>query len=367
MIRGSDAWALLGWMIAFTAITTFAVLLRFWSARIQKRGFYWDDAFVMISYVAMLAQQGVGLWGLENGMGNTFLDLDMNELLVMAKMTVAVSVTWIVSTTTIKLAVLALYMRIFSTASFKKWAYGLMAFTVGFGISFFVAFLTRCSPVSQEWDPQPDGWCRPVIKTELASNSINLVLDLAIVCLPMPWLWKLNMATANKVVAMIMFSFGFATIAIMCYRMEITVNNHADPIKAMYRIGLLSNLELWFGIIAACMPTIAPFFRTYVQPGMSKIFTRIYGSSNGPSEGGSHPRVPLKTFGSSGTSGNRGNHSQYTELGDPAHDPAHDHDELRLVENGSYLRTEVGHDMAERTHSKNGIHVHKQFQTYENV
>lgn len=88
-----------------------------------------------------------------------------------------------------------------------------MIFSVCFGITFFVVFLTRCSPISQEWDPKPGGWCRPLLSSELSSISINLVLDTAIVALPMPWLWGLNMATGTKIIAMIMFSFGFAYVS----------------------------------------------------------------------------------------------------------------------------------------------------------
>lgn len=53
MIRGSGGWELLGWIVSFTIITTIFVLLRFWSARIQKREFYLDDSCVIIAYVSV--------------------------------------------------------------------------------------------------------------------------------------------------------------------------------------------------------------------------------------------------------------------------------------------------------------------------
>lgn len=52
MIRGSDSWALMGWTISFTTLTTIAIVLRFWSAKIQKRRIFVDDGFVVASYVS---------------------------------------------------------------------------------------------------------------------------------------------------------------------------------------------------------------------------------------------------------------------------------------------------------------------------
>ncbi|KAK8062547.1 hypothetical protein PG997_014644 [Apiospora hydei] len=271
MIRGATSWSLLAWIISFTILTTLVISLRFWSARIQKRRFYLDDGFVLASYVAMLAQIGLGLWGLYHGAGNPSSDYLPEELIVQTKLLVAVSTTWIFSTTVVKLAVLQLYMRIFSTAAFKRWAISLMVVVVCFGITFLVVFITHCHPVSQEWDPVPWGWCRDLKYSELSSISMNLALDTAIVVLPMPWLWNLQMPTSKKIVVMIMFGFGFATIAIMCYRIDQTVHSDPDPMIAIARVGLLSNVELWLGIIVACLPTMAPFFREYIQPGLSTL------------------------------------------------------------------------------------------------
>lgn len=152
----------------------------------------------------------------------------------------------------------------------------------------------------------------------------------------------------------------------MGYRLDQTVNGDPDPMLSMARIGLLSNMELWLGIIVACIPTMAPFARTYIQPSLSKVFSKIYGSSSGPSKEGT-PRVQLKTFGGSGGSGN--NRSNYTELDEPSANLARDHDEMQLIGNGtSQVRTEIRHGSSPlEAPTKDGIHVQKQFQTYDEV
>lgn len=84
-----------------------------------------------------------------------------------------------------------------------------MVIDAAFGITFFFVFLTHCIPISQQWNPVPGGWCRSETVNELTSISINLVIDTAIVLLPMPWLWRLQMPFSKKVLVTVMFSFGF--------------------------------------------------------------------------------------------------------------------------------------------------------------
>jgi hypothetical protein len=42
----------MGWVISFTILTTVIMILRYLAARIQKRGFYADDVFVIAAYVS---------------------------------------------------------------------------------------------------------------------------------------------------------------------------------------------------------------------------------------------------------------------------------------------------------------------------
>lgn len=92
----------------------------------------------------------------------------------------------------------------------------------------------------------------------------------------------------------------------MCYRVYITFNAPADPMLALADTGLMSCFEVWLGLIAACMPTMAPFFVQYVKPAYSKLASMVSGNaSSGRSAGlADHDGVRLQTFGGSG--GDRG-------------------------------------------------------------
>ncbi len=69
------------------------------------------------------------------------------------------------------------------------------------------AFLL-CRPFAYNWDKTIDGECADTTKAFLSAGIINLLLDVCIVVMPMPLLWKLKMPIANKIGISAMFSLG---------------------------------------------------------------------------------------------------------------------------------------------------------------
>jgi hypothetical protein len=141
---------------------------------------------------------------LHNTLSNTTKVVSNTPQLIIAS-----GITWLLGTVFIKMSVLWLYTRIFATPAFKRWSYAIMALVVGYGVGFIVVFMTKCQPLSQMWAPVPGGWCRDLKIEELASVTINIALDAAIVVLPMPVLWGLQMPIRNKIFISVMFSIGF--------------------------------------------------------------------------------------------------------------------------------------------------------------
>lgn len=76
-------------------------------------------------------------------------------------------------------------------------------------VSFIPLFLTNCIPLSQYWDPKPTGWCRDTLVGDNATVAVNLVLDVLVLALPLPVLWRLQMSIRDKLTVTAMFGFGF--------------------------------------------------------------------------------------------------------------------------------------------------------------
>lgn len=77
-----------------------------------------------------------------------------------------------------------------------------------YGVAFVILFMTRCDPIYQQWNPQPGGSCRDLVVQELPSVSLNVIIDIIIVFMPLPVLWSLQLALRSKLVVSIIFSIG---------------------------------------------------------------------------------------------------------------------------------------------------------------
>lgn len=63
-----------------------------------------------------------------------------------------------------------------------------------------------------------------------------------------------------------------SVVAVMIWRLVITLNPEtaADFVYGLYKIGLVSFLELWLSTIIVSLPVLAPLFRHYVEPLLSR-------------------------------------------------------------------------------------------------
>ena len=110
--------------------------------------------------------------------------------------------------TFIRLSVLLFYKRIFSTAAFQRQANIMMGFVVAWFIAFFFSTLFQAAPVSQDWDPVGT----PTINSIAlfwALGGTDLLLDLAILCLPMFVVHQLQLPLAKKLKISCIFGLGF--------------------------------------------------------------------------------------------------------------------------------------------------------------
>ncbi|ROV92799.1 hypothetical protein VMCG_09090 [Cytospora schulzeri] len=226
-----------------------------------------------------MALGGCAMWGIYNGLGHHLADLGPSQIAVQYKLLIAADITWLLGTVSAKLSMLYLYTRIFAISrATKVGALILMLLVTSFGIAFLVIFMTQCHPFDEPWNPVPGGWCRNLVTQEYISCGLNLVLDLSVVILPMPVLWKLQMTTTRKLFITIMFSLGLVTVGVMCWRLQYTAESVVinDYTFTLGTISTISMFELWLGIICVCLPTLGPLVKIYVSPAISKMTSGAY-------------------------------------------------------------------------------------------
>lgn len=93
---------------------------------------------------------------------------------------------------------LLLYLEIFVQKGLKIAAYICIGLVSLFWLGSITTTLRLCQPIAKTWNPALPGTCGDVVTAELAAASINFVLDIVIVCLPLPVVWDLHMPVQRK-------------------------------------------------------------------------------------------------------------------------------------------------------------------------
>ena len=115
---------------------------------------------------------------------------------------------WATSIASFRLSILHLYIEIFSTKLFRRCAYGSGCLVGLFYIGSITTTLRICEPIEFNWDKTITGTCGNEGTAELVAAAINMVLDVLIVLLPLPVVWKLQMPTQKKIGVTVTFALG---------------------------------------------------------------------------------------------------------------------------------------------------------------
>ena len=122
---------------------------------------------------------------------------------------VAAEPLWISANSCIKISILHLYITIFGNKTFRHVVYAVMGITCAYWLSTIVRMFFLCTPFAYLWDKSIEGAsCLDLSATSLSVSVINLILDVMIILLPMPILWRLQMAKSKKLAVSGIFGIG---------------------------------------------------------------------------------------------------------------------------------------------------------------
>lgn len=77
-------------------------------------------------------------------------------------------------------------------------------------IATILAGFSICQPITYNWDQSiPSGLCGNQVLSFMVTGTINLIMDVIVLGLPMPMLYKLQMATNKQLSCIIVLGLGF--------------------------------------------------------------------------------------------------------------------------------------------------------------
>ncbi|KAF4635842.1 hypothetical protein G7Y89_g2252 [Cudoniella acicularis] len=122
-----------------------------------------------------------------------------------------------------------------------------------FGVVVILEVFLICRPVSADWDKKAGGTCGNQVASYLALEVIGLLLDLAILLVPVPYIWGLKMRRSNKLKITITFTIGMLVFIITALRLQaLNMVNAEDFTYSKGYLGLLSVIGASLGVIFCC-------------------------------------------------------------------------------------------------------------------
>ncbi|KAI1375723.1 hypothetical protein F4677DRAFT_460331 [Hypoxylon crocopeplum] len=164
-------------------------------------------------------------------------------------------------------------------------------------VSFLVEVLLSCIPTQKTWKPWIDGTCFGRGGGDTATAWINLTIDTAILLLPQPIIWKLNMTRERKIGVSFIFSIGFLVITCATGRIHSNMTmdygnmSHDGAVNTIWAFGEAAGVIMVFSA-----PGIPKAFtdQSFLAGALSALrsWTRLHDATTGRSQkigGGSWP------------------------------------------------------------------------------
>jgi hypothetical protein len=162
----------------------------------------------------------------------------------------------------IQVSILLFYKRIFPTTLMKEVCNGLLIFLGVWYITFQIAAIFQCTPVKFFWERSiPGGHCVDNVSFYIALACTNTFTDIILLFLPMPLLWRLQIARSKKISLSGVFLLGGFVCAISLYRIStLPLINENDITYSNTYAGLWTSIEGSVGVIVACLPSLMPIW-----------------------------------------------------------------------------------------------------------
>lgn len=111
----------------------------------------------------------------------------------------------------IKISILLLYRSLFPTPGINLATKIIIGLSIAWGIETALVGTFSCTPVSAFWDlgiKKEDKKCIDTTTFFIANSTFHIVLDIAILVIPMRKVWPLKMTVQKKIVVSFMFLLG---------------------------------------------------------------------------------------------------------------------------------------------------------------
>ncbi|ELR07913.1 hypothetical protein VC83_06540 [Pseudogymnoascus destructans] len=253
--------------ILVVLVTAMVIIRLYARIVITRAGIGLDDALIIISWVfAMGLTAGVLLAIERYGWDIHVWDLPPKDLVVSRMVSWASMVLYITTTSLTKTSILVFYLRILVAKVDKIVTKVTIVVVVVYYIASFLALFLQCRPFQHYWEiliPTSVGTCIDESIHMITSAVLNIIIEIAILLIPLRSLFALRIRTTQKVHLISLFSVGLLVIAAASVRLVyvvIIMQESYDVSWYGYFGWLWASIEVHVSIICACVPSCRAFF-----------------------------------------------------------------------------------------------------------
>ncbi|KAM0270896.1 hypothetical protein ACHAQH_009258 [Verticillium albo-atrum] len=227
-IETADQRAVLAVALTFAILAFAAVCLRLLAHRIARKAWNLSDYCVIVAAVFAIALQAVSITGVfQAGIGYGHVPevvgaFGLEPVTKLLKLLIPLQFLWVLSLSLCKISILLLYLQLFPVAHIVWVSYTTIGVIIAWAIATILAGSFICRPFAMNWDQTiPGGTCGNQVTSFTVTGIINLVTDVVVLVLPMPLLYKLQLATYKKVTLIAVFGMGAVTCVISGLRISV--------------------------------------------------------------------------------------------------------------------------------------------------
>lgn len=154
----------------------------------------------------LLASGGLNYAQVANGLGRHVEFVPFDKQVIVLQCLLALECLYNIVMMLVKFSYCYMYLRLFPNLRIHVHVVG--AFVTAWGVAFIFVCLFQCDPMAKQWEPQMEGKCldpRPIFVTNAVLNFLS---DMALLCMPIMQIFRLQMKTALKVSICSIFVLG---------------------------------------------------------------------------------------------------------------------------------------------------------------
>ncbi|KAI9724600.1 MAG: hypothetical protein M1828_003623 [Chrysothrix sp. TS-e1954] len=272
--------------IGMVVLATIAIILRFWSRAISHGvRFWWDDWTALAALPFTLSVCALVIAWARNGLGQHTVQVataDPQDIDLGLRLLIAGAMLYDTAVSLAKFSALFFYLRVFRSPG-NRWfqisVWTTFALAVAWLLYAWFITIFQCQPIAAAWTAELKATATCVSPFDFFSSSAisNLIIDVVILILPLPMLWRLQMKFAKKLLIAGVFVCGYCVVFMSVGRLvaiaQVANSLNADFTWNVTPIIQWTMVEPAIAVVSICLPAIFHLVKRTSDHGSLSLFT----------------------------------------------------------------------------------------------